>query len=218
MTPPLNVADLRRSYTRASLDERDVAADPFTQFTRWMHDAVDAQLVEPNAMTLATADSDGQPSARIVLLKGVDARGFVFFTDYRSRKADELERNPRAALVFHWAELERQVRIVGAVTRTTREESEAYFHSRPEQSRMGAWASRQSAVLANRAELEAQLETVKARFLAADTIPLPDHWGGFRVEPHELEFWQGRESRLHDRIRYRLDAERAAWIIERLSP
>ncbi len=218
MTLPINVADLRRSYTRATLDARDVASDPFVQFTHWFREAVDAQLTEPNAMTLATADADGWPSARIVLLKGFDPRGFVFFTDYRSRKAGELEANPRAALCFHWAELERQVRIVGTVTRATQEESDAYFRSRPEQSRMGAWASYQSAVLGSREELEAQLARVRERFSAADDIPLPEHWGGFRLAPREIEFWQGRESRLHDRIRYRLDVDGAAWIIERLSP
>jgi len=218
MASPLNLADLRRSYTRATLDAADVAGDPFVQFTRWFQEAVDAKLVEPNAMTLATADDAGQPSARIVLLKGFDPRGFVFFSDYRSRKAGELAANPRAALCFHWAELERQVRIVGTVDPASREESDQYFRSRPEQSRMGAWASHQSAVLTARSELETQLEAVKARFGAGAEIPLPPHWGGYRVVPVELEFWQGRDSRLHDRIRYRLDADGASWIVERLSP
>lgn len=216
MSEPLNIADLRLSYTRATLDVREVDADPFVQFTRWFEDAVGAAVTEPNAMTLATADAAGQPSARIVLLKGFDARGFVFFTDYRSRKAAELEANPRAALCFHWALLERQVRIVGTIGRAAAEESERYFRSRPAESRRGAWASHQSAVLPDRAVLEAELRAVEARF--RDDIPLPPHWGGYRLVPHEIEFWQGRESRLHDRIRYRRSAGRADWLVERLSP
>jgi len=209
-----SIADLRRHYTRATLDESDVDADPIAQFTRWFAEARASLLEEPNAMTLATATADGRPSARIVLLKGVDARGFVFFTDYRSRKGAELAANPRAALVFHWMELERQVRVVGTVRVVSREESAAYFASRPVDSRRGAWASHQSQTIAERAMLERQFDDVTLRF--ADDVPLPEHWGGFRVAPEEVEFWQGRASRLHDRIRYVLDD--GLWRRERLSP
>jgi pyridoxamine 5'-phosphate oxidase len=210
-----SIADLRRNYTRATLDEADVDADPIAQFTRWFAEARAARLTEPNAMTLATSTPDGRPSARIVLLKGVDARGFVFYTDYRSRKGAELAANPHAALVFHWAELERQVRVVGTVAAVTREESGAYFAGRPAGSRRGAWASHQSQPIAERAVLEQQFEEVSRRF-ADDAVPLPDHWGGFRVEPLEVEFWQGRASRLHDRIHYVREGGR--WRRERLSP
>jgi pyridoxamine 5'-phosphate oxidase len=185
------------------------------QFARWFGDAHRAELLEPNAMTLATATPDGEPSARIVLLKGADERGFAFFTDYRSRKGQDLEANPRAALVFHWGELERQVRITGAVSRVSREESEAYFRSRPRGSRLGAWTSQQSSVIPSREALEERLGKMAARFDGSD-VPLPPHWGGFRVRPDTIEFWQGRESRLHDRIRY--VREGGVWRIERLSP
>jgi pyridoxamine 5'-phosphate oxidase len=215
MTPPLSIADLRREYARARLDEKDVSRDPIDEFARWFAEAQAAAVEEPNAMTLATATPDGRPSARVVLLKGFDQRGFVFFTDYRSRKGEELEANPHAALAFHWAEVERQVRIEGTVTRTSLEESELYYRTRPLGSRLGAWASHQSRTIASREELEAELREIERRFSGPD-VPLPPHWGGYRVTPESLEFWQGRESRLHDRIRYLRDGER--WKIERLSP
>ena len=210
-------ADLRREYARARLDETDVSHDPFVEFARWFAEAQDAQLTDPNAMTLATAAADGSPSARIVLLKAFDERGFVFFSDYRSRKGAELEVNPRAALVFYWPELDRQVRITGGVALTTREESERYFRSRPLGSRLGAWASHQSRVIPSRATLEADLRSVEDRFKDGD-VPLPAHWGGYRVVPDAIEFWQGRESRLHDRIRYVREGGGRGWRVERLSP
>jgi pyridoxamine 5'-phosphate oxidase len=212
---PISVADLRREYARARLDEKDASHDPIVEFSRWFAQAQEAQVAEPNAMTLATATSTGMPSARLVLLKGFDERGFVFFTDYRSRKGQELEENPQAALVFYWGELERQVRITGPVERTSAEESEAYYRTRPLGSRLGAWVSHQSLVIPSRAQLEYGLEEVQARF-PDENVPLPPYWGGYRVRPEVIEFWQGRESRLHDRIRYVRDGER--WRIERLSP
>ena len=212
-----SIADLRREYARARLDEADVSHDPFVEFARWFAEAQDAEVPDPNAMTLATATAEGVPSARIVLLKGFDPRGFVFFTDYRSRKGAELEANPRAALVLYWHELERQVRITGGVALTTREESEQYFASRPLGSRLGAWASHQSRVIPGREALEGDLREIKARFGRGD-VPLPPHWGGYRVVPDAIEFWQGRESRLHDRIRYVREAGGKGWRVERLSP
>lgn len=216
MTPPrLSLADLRREYARARLDERDVSHDPFAEFARWFAEAQAAEAAEVNAMVLATATAGGRPSARLVLLKGFDERGFVFFTDYRSRKGGELEANPCAALVFHWGELERQVRIEGTVTRTSHEESEEYYRTRPLGSRLGAWVSHQSRPIASRAALEEELREVERRYAGPD-VPLPPHWGGYRVRPECFEFWQGRESRLHDRIRYLRRPD--GWAIERLSP
>lgn len=213
---PPSIADLRREYARARLDERDVSHDPMVEFARWFAEAQEAQVPEPNAMTLATADAQGGPSARIVLLKGFDERGFVFFTDYRSRKGEELAANPRVALVFYWGELERQVRITGRTSRTTPAESEEYFRSRPLGSRLGAWVSHQSRVIPSRSVLEEGLREVEARFPDGD-VPLPPHWGGYRVAPETIEFWQGRPSRLHDRLRYTPDG-RGGWTRERLAP
>jgi pyridoxamine 5'-phosphate oxidase len=211
-----SIADLRREYHQARLDETDVSHDPIVQFARWFAEAEEVKAHDANAMTLATATTGGAPSARIVLLKAFDERGFVFFTDYRSRKSAELDANPQAALVFYWAELERQIRITGAVQETTREESARYFASRPLGSRLGAWASQQSRVIPGRHVLEADLREVEERFGEGE-VPLPPHWGGFRVLPDSIEFWQGRENRLHDRIRYARDAA-GEWKVDRLSP
>ena len=211
-----SIADLRRDYALASLDASDVVADPIAQFSRWFANATAAEIVEPNAMTLATIGDDGAPDARIVLLKGVDARGFTFFTDYRSRKGRDLAARPVAALVFFWQELERQVRIRGTVVRLSSEESAAYYDSRPRGSRIGAWASEQSSVISDRVVLEAQVREVEQRYPEAAAPPLPPHWGGFLVRPTQVEFWQGRQSRLHDRLQYRL--QHGTWLLERLSP
>jgi pyridoxamine 5'-phosphate oxidase len=209
-----SLGDLRKEYAR-TLDLTTLDPDPVAQFRKWYADAERAQLPEPNAMSLATADASGQPSARIVLLKEIDARGLVFFTDYRSRKARDLTANPRAAVTFLWKELDRQVRATGDVEIVTRDESVAYFRTRPRGSRLGAWASEQSAVLSDRATLDREVARLEALF-PGEEIPLPPHWGGYRIVPNEFEFWQGRENRLHDRFRYSRDAD--AWRIERLSP
>ncbi|MDW8249461.1 MAG: pyridoxamine 5'-phosphate oxidase, partial [Myxococcales bacterium] len=210
-----DLASLRRDYTLASLDESEVHPNPFQQFVRWFDEARRAEVDEPNAMTLATADTEGRPSARTVLLKNVDDRGFVFFTNYESRKGVELTSNPHAALVFFWAPIERQVTIAGTVTPVAREESETYFRQRPRLSQLGAWASAQSQVVVSRAILEARFAEFEVRYRDQE-VPCPPHWGGFRLTPTRLEFWQGRRNRLHDRIQYtRLDD---GWRIERLCP
>lgn len=211
----MSIADIRTDYRKAALSESDTDANPIVQFERWFDEAIKADVHEPNAMCVATATPDAYPSARMVLLKGVDERGFVFYTDYRSRKGHELADNPHAALCFFWGELERQVRITGAVQRVSRGESDEYFRSRPLPSRIGAWTSHQSSVLASREQLESELAVNESRFAGGD-VPLPDHWGGFRVVPDEIEFWQGRSSRLHDRIRYLRRG--GVWARERLSP
>ena len=209
-----NIANLRKSYERAELDESASAPAPLDQFSLWLQQALDAQLPEPNAMTLATVGADGRPSTRVVLIKGFDARGVCWYTNYASRKGRELAGSPFAALQFHWVELERVVRIEGRVEKVSAEESDAYFQSRPLDSRIGAWASPQSEVISSRAVLVGNAAKFGAKFLLDP--PRPPHWGGYRLVPDTWEFWQGRKSRLHDRLRYRLAGE--AWVRERLAP
>ena len=211
----MEIADLRQEYMRESLVEESVARDPFVQFDRWFNEAIKAEMPMLNAMTLATVASNGQPSARIVLLKGVDARGFVFYTNYASRKGAELASNPQAALLFHWTELEREVRIEGRVEKVSAQESDDYFASRPLGSRHAAIASPQSAVVPNRAALEARF--AEADSMHGDSPPRPPHWGGYRVLPDAIEFWQGRPNRLHDRLLYTRTGG-STWKIERLAP
>ncbi len=210
----MNIADLRKSYEKAELSEDASHADPMRQFDQWFSEALKSELPEPNAMTVATVGSDLRPSTRVVLIKGYDEQGLVWYTNYQSRKGQELAGNPWAALQFHWVELERVVRIEGQVTRVSAEESDAYFYSRPLDSRIGAWASPQSQVIAGRSVLVTQAAKYGAQFLL--NPPRPPHWGGYRLVPDRWEFWQGRKSRLHDRLQYRLDG--GTWQRERLAP
>jgi pyridoxamine 5'-phosphate oxidase len=208
------LADLRRDFAASGLDESQAAADPFDQFSAWMNDALAADIIDPNAMTLSTVGEDGRPSARVVLLKFFDKTGFAFFTNYESKKGRDLAANPFAVLHFFWPQLDRQVAVYGSVTRTSREESEKYFRSRPLESRLGAWASNQSRTLRSRDELEQRVEEFREKF--GDEVPLPPFWGGFRLTPTKFEFWQGRQNRLHDRLCYELTD--GQWAILRLSP
>ena len=210
----MDITSLRNEYARATLNEADAAADPFVQFSKWFDEALKSQVPLPNAMTLATVTDNGGPTARIVLLKEFDAQGFVFFTNYESRKGHDLARNDRASLLFFWSELERQVRIEGTVSKVSGAESDAYYPTRPLGSRLGAWASPQSEVLPGRTVLEQRLVEVTQRY--GDNPPRPPHWGGYRLVPDSLEFWQGRTSRLHDRLRYRRGEQ--GWTRERLAP
>ena len=215
-TLPHDIAQLRKSYESAELNEDASHAQPLQQFEQWLGEAIAGKLPEPNAMTLATVGSDLRPSTRIVLIKGFDERGIVWYTNYDSRKGQQLAGNPYAALQFHWVELERVVRIEGVVERVSADESDAYFKSRPLDSRIGAWASPQSQVISGRSVLVANAAKYGAQFLLQP--PRPPHWGGFRLVPATWEFWQGRKSRLHDRLRYRQDAAAAGWVRERLAP
>ncbi len=224
ITNPQRLASLRKDYAQASLDLPDVDADPIHQFERWFQEAMNAEVLEPNAMTLCTIDPDGRPSARIVLIKGIDQRGLTFFTNYLSRKGKALEKHPQASVVFFWPELERQIRIEGRVEKVSAAESDEYFQSRPIKSKLGAWASPQSEVIPNREWLELRQKNLETTFPAESSVepPRPEHWGGYRLLPDRFEFWQGRRSRLHDRLHYqrqgRLDREPAQWTIERLAP
>ncbi len=216
MTERTAIADLRKSYESDELVESQAADDPLQQFQRWFQQALDAQVPEPNAMTLATVGADGKPSTRIVLVKGIDERGLAFYTNYDSRKGHELATHPQAALQFHWVELERVVRIEGRVVHVDPAESDAYFRSRPLGSRIGAWASPQSQVIDSRAVLEAAAKAAAAEH--GEDPSRPPGWGGYRLSPDRWEFWQGRKNRLHDRLRFRLDADGRSWLRERLAP
>ena len=215
-----DLAALRREYGDHGLDVPDLAPDPVSMFRQWMGDTVAAGLHEPNAMVVATVSPRGRPSSRMVLLKGVDERGFVFFTNYESRKAAEIAANPHVSLLFPWHDLQRQVRVEGAASKVSAEESEAYFASRPRESQLGAWASPQSRVVASRSALDERYGGVLAQFAELDEVPVPPHWGGFRVAPYAVEFWQGRKGRMHDRLVYRRveDDPHAPWTVDRLAP
>jgi pyridoxamine 5'-phosphate oxidase len=212
----VRMADMRRDYKLAGLERADLAEDPLLQFEQWFREAEQAGIQDPNAMILATAGKDGRPAARTVLLKGLDSQGFVFFTNYESRKGVHLTENPQASLLFSWTSLERQIEIRGPVARVRSEETEQYFYTRPIGSQVGAWASAQSRVLASRSELEEKAKALMARY-RGQTVPVPPFWGGFRVRPESIEFWQGRPSRLHDRLRYTRQTD-GSWTIDRLSP
>jgi pyridoxamine 5'-phosphate oxidase len=214
--PPLDVAALRNEYAAHGLRRTDLDPDPIKQFGNWFGAALAAEIPDANAMSLATATPDAKPSVRIVLLKGFDERGFVFFTNYASEKGRQMEENPHVGLVFYWVQLQRQIRIGGLVEKTSRQDSATYFHSRPSGSQLGAWVSRQSEVIDARQILDSRLAEMTERFEGGE-IPLPPHWGGYRVKPQQLEFWQGRPNRLHDRFRYSLQSD-GAWQIDRLAP
>jgi pyridoxamine 5'-phosphate oxidase len=215
-----DLAALRREYGDRGLDVTDLAPDPISMFRRWFADTVAAGLHEPNAMVVATVSPAGRPSSRTVLLKGVDERGFVFFTNYESRKAADIAANPHVSLLFPWHDLQRQVRVGGMASKVSAEESEAYFASRPRESQLGAWASPQSRVVASRSALDERYGGVLAQFAGLDEVPVPPHWGGFRVAPYAVEFWQGRKGRMHDRLVYRRaeDDPHAPWTVDRLAP
>ena len=215
-TPPIDIAGLRQEYRLHALDEQDVATDPITQFNQWFAEAVKAKVEEPNAMSLATVKANGSPACRIVLLKGVEAGGFVFYTNYDSHKGQQVAANNQAALTFFWQGLERQVRIEGTIAKVPAEVSDTYFQSRPRSSRIGAWVSAQSNVIENRQVLEATQQALEARYEGQE-VPRPAHWGGYSLKPVRIEFWQGRASRLHDRLGYALTAE-GTWHIKRLAP
>jgi pyridoxamine 5'-phosphate oxidase len=211
----MNLADLRKDYSLAGLLEKDLARDPFRQFEKWFQEFEAAKLTEPNAMILSTVGVDHKPSSRTVLLKGIDGRGFVFFSNYNSNKGRDLENNPSASLLFPWIGLERQVIVGGNITKVAKEESEAYFHSRPILSQLAAWTSHQSAIVSGRDVIEQNMKSTEVKY-AGQQVPLPPHWGGYRLAPEYVEFWQGRRNRLHDRLRYRKTTD--GWIVERLSP
>ncbi len=210
----MDVADLRQDYRRGALEREDLDDDPIAQFRTWIEAAIADELAEPNAVVVATVDAHGKPDARVVLLKGYDQRGFVFYSNYESAKGRQLEQHPAAAMVFNWLEHERQVRVRGSVQQISREETAAYFHSRPKGSQLGAWASPQSRVIEDRAVMEDRQAELEAAYAKTDAVPVPEHWGGYRVTPVEIEFWQGRSSRLHDRFRFRKTD--GGWEVERL--